>query len=115
MRSGFLAAVLALVSAACAHPGGTAQLDPNAATTVKVTNDNVLDMNVYVLSSSGSRFRLGMVSGGHTEVFTVPAALIHGPTDLRFQTRSIGSQAGPRTETITVSPGDQVVLLIPPE
>src|ERR1041385_9431330 len=98
MRSGLLA--LALAAAACAHPGSTAQLDPNAPTTVKVENDNVLDMNVYVLSG-GQRFRLGMVSGGHTEVLTIPAAFVHVSTDLRFETRPIGSQAGPRTETIT--------------
>jgi hypothetical protein len=56
-----------------------------------------------------------MVSGGHTEVLTIPAAFVHVSTDLRFETRPIGSQAGPRTETITVSPGDQVTLMIPPE
>src|ERR1051325_2767344 len=53
MRSGLLA--LALAAAACAHPGSTAQLDPNAPTTVKVENDNVLDMNVYVLSGGPPR------------------------------------------------------------
>src|ERR1041385_5279525 len=105
MRSGLLA--LALMAAACADRGSTAQLDPNAPTTVKVENDNVLD--------GGQRFRLGMVSGGHTEVLTIPAAFVHVSTDLRFETRPIGSQAGPRTETITVSPGDQVTLMIPPE
>lgn len=111
MKQALLA--LALVVAACAPRGGTAELDPNAPTTVKVTNDNVLDMNVYVLNV-GQRFRLGMVAGGHTEVFTIPAALVHLSTDLRFETRPIGSSMGPRSESITVSPGDHVELVIPP-
>jgi len=106
----------ALLAAACSRvarsaPPITPATEP--ATTVKVVNDNVLDMNVFVVSS-GQRFRLGSVNGGHTEVFTLPRAIVHYSTQLVFEIRSIGNASVERTETMTVSPGDQVTLMIPP-
>ncbi len=107
---------LALLAAACNHAArSTPPTIPatDAATTVKVVNDNVLDMNVFVLSN-GQRFRLGSVNGGHTEVFTLPRAIVHYSTDLQFEIRSIGNASIDRTETMVVSPGDQVTMMIPP-
>jgi len=112
----FLALAGALLAAACSHaarsaPPTTPATEP--ATTVKVVNDNVLDMTVFVVSS-GQRFRLGSVNGGHTEVFTLPRATVHYSTQLVFEIRSIGNAAVERTETMTVSPGDAITLMIPP-
>src|SRR3954449_5649004 len=107
---------LAVLAAGCSRatqssPSTTPATEP--ATTVKVVNDNVLDFNVFVLSS-GQRFRLGSVNGGHTAVFTLPRAIVHYSTQLRFEMRSIGSASGERTETVNMSPGDQVTLMISP-
>ena len=114
MNARFLA--LVMLAAACSHaarsaPPTTPTTEP--ATTVKVVNDNVLDMNVFVVSS-GQRFRLGSVNGGHTEVMTLPRAIVHYSTQLVFEIRSIGNGAVERTERMTVSPGDAVTLMIPP-
>ena len=103
----------ALLITACSPATKGTQPQPQAATTVKVENDNVLDMDVFVLSNS-LRMRLGLVSGGHTEVFTLPATVVNVSSQVRFELRPIGGGARPRTETITVMPGDQVVLMIPP-
>ncbi len=106
----------ALLAAACSHAARSAPpTNPTteAAATVKVVNDNVLDMNVFVVSS-GQRFRLGSVNGGHTEVFTLPRAIVHYSTQLVFEIRSIGNASVETTETMSVSPGDQITLLIPP-
>lgn len=114
MKSRVLA--LALLAAACSHAAqSTPATTPatEAATTVKVVNDNVLDMSVFVLSN-GQRFRLGSVNGGHTEVFTLPRAIVHYSTELRFEIRSIGNGTIDRTETMVMSPGDQVTMMIPP-
>jgi hypothetical protein len=97
--------------AARSAPSTTPATEP--ATTVKVVNDNVLDMNVFVVSS-GQRFRLGSVNGGHTEIFTLPRAIVHYSTQLRFEIRSIGNASADQTETMTVSPGDGITLMIPP-
>ena len=65
---------LALLITACSPATKASQPNPQTATTVKIENDNVQDMDVFVLSN-GLRMRLGLVSGGHTEVFTLPVGL----------------------------------------
>ena len=80
---------------------------------MKIVNDNVVDMNVFV-RSGGSQFRLGRVAGGHTEVLTIPAALVHFQTTLVFEMRPVDGSARSRSQSITMNPGDQVTLMISP-
>jgi hypothetical protein len=113
---------LTLLLAACAHGGGTRaatttpqgppQADSSQAT-VKVENLSGVDMDVFVWSN-GQRVRLGMVSGGGTQIFPLMASVIKLSPQVRFELRPIGGGAHPRTETITVLLGDQVELTIPP-
>src|SRR5712671_1108694 len=97
----FAVALLAVACSRAARPASSTTPATEAATTVKVVNDNVIDMNVFVVSS-GQRFRLGSVNGGHTEVFTLPRAIVHYSTQLLFEIRSIGNASADRTETMTV-------------
>ncbi|MBL8988490.1 MAG: hypothetical protein JNJ80_19615, partial [Gemmatimonadetes bacterium] len=60
------------------------------------------------------RVRLGTVTGNSTNRFTLPKYLIRTLTSLRFQADPIGSNRAPVSDEITVSPGDQVTLRIPP-
>ena len=107
-----LAAMLTLLAAAC---GGRSQTngEPTPATVVRVTNQNFLDMNVYVLRGA-ERVRLGTVSGNRTERFTLPGNLVFGGTPVRFLADPIGSSRTAQSFEITVSPGDEVTLTIPP-
>jgi hypothetical protein len=82
-------------------------------TTVKVENRGFLDRDIFVVRS-GQRIRLGTVTGGQTATFTIPASVVSGVTAIRFIADPIGAPRPPVTEEITVSPGDQVVLTIPP-
>jgi hypothetical protein len=115
MKAPYLA--LLLVAAACSRtprPEGSPSPAQDAPTTVKVVNDNVLDMNVFVVPNNGQRFRLGSVTGGHTEVFTIPKALVSYGSQLVFAVRPVAGSTTDRTQRITVSPGDQVTLMVPP-
>lgn len=105
---------LALLGAACQHTPKTGAPEPQSATTVKVDNRNFLDMDVFVLRDGGPRIRLGMASGLSTQVFTIPDDIVRGAPQLRFELHPIGGRLNPRSETITVQPGDQVQLTIPP-
>ncbi len=105
--------VLTLLSAACSHALNSGPAEPQAATTLEVQNRNFLDMNVYVLQG-GQRIRLGTVAGLSSQVLTIPAHIVRS-SPLRFELHPIGGRTNPRTETITVQPGDQVVLTIPPQ
>ncbi len=104
---------LTLLVAACSRAANSASPAPEAPTTVKVVNNDVADMSVFVLSS-GQQIRLGIVMGGHTEVFTIPAAIVHFSTQLQFEMRPITTGGRSRTQTTTVSPGEQVRLMILP-
>ena len=85
---------------------------PQERTTVRVQNQNFLDMTIYVLRNS-QRVRLGTVGGVSTQVLTIPSNLIFGATPLRFQADPVGASRTPTSFEITVSPGDQVQLIIP--
>lgn len=109
------AAALCVSVFACSH-----RAKPNtsggapAKTTVTVDNQSFLDMTVYVLAG-GQRIRLGQATGSSKSTFTIPAYLLgSGIQPLRFIADPIGGSRLPVSEEINVSPGDEVVLTIPP-
>ena len=89
------------------------EAEPVPATLLKVQNQAFLDMTIYVYRSS-QRVRLGVANGNSTSKFVIPANLIFGATPLRFQADPIGRNRQPVSQEINVTPGDEVVLTIPP-
>ena len=94
--------------------------DPNAApedqvgpTTVRVQNQAFLDVVIYVVRG-GVRSRLGLVTASSTAVLTIPKVLVQPLTQLQFIASPIAGQRQPISEEVTVSPGDQIGLIIPP-
>jgi hypothetical protein len=112
----FAAALCLMIVAGChrARPGSEAQRSEKPEkTTVRVENQGFADMDIFVLAG-GQRIRLGLVNGNSTATFTIPAYLMGGLTPLRFLADPVGSNRAPVSDEITVKPGDQVVLTIPP-
>ena len=87
--------------------------EPAPPTYLKVENQAFLDMNVYVYRSS-QRIRLGTVNGNSTTRMRIPSNLLFGSTPLRFQADPIGGNRASISQEISVSPGDEVMLTIPP-
>jgi hypothetical protein len=83
-------------------------------TVLKVENQGFPDMNVYVVPEGGSRVRLGTVTGHSDGFFTLPEYLVRSVRQLSFQALPIATPRGPVTQSIVVTPGDTVVLMIPP-
>jgi hypothetical protein len=104
---------LALLTAGCSHAAQSGSPEPQARTTLRVENHNFLDMNVFVLQG-GQRIRLGTVTGLSTEVFTIPDYIVRS-SPVQFELHPIGGRTNPRTETISVQPGEQIVLTVPPQ
>ena len=104
--------VLVVVIAACGTRARNTS-DPSAQTYVRVTNQSFWDMNVYVLRSE-ARIRLGTVNGNRTERFTLPRSVVTGSTAIRFMADPIGSSRVSQSFEITVVPGDEVSITIPP-
>ena len=103
---------LVLLSVGCGQGFRAEPPDPDAKTTVTVNNQNFLDMHVYVLRG-GQRIRLGTVTGLSTQVLTIPPDIVRS-SPIRFEVHGIGGRGNPRSETISVQPGDEIRLTIPP-
>ena len=97
---------------ACSKQAG-APVDPMAPAFVEVQNQAYLDMTIYVIRS-GQRIRLGQVSGNSTATFELPRTVVNPGLPVRFQADPIGGSRTPFSQEIGVSPGDTVVLQIPP-
>jgi hypothetical protein len=115
LLAGALAGPWALGAAAlsaCYGRGRNAAV-PQEATSLRVRNQSFLDHNIYVLSG-GTRSRLGTVSGNTTSVLRIPPSFVQPGVPLRFVADPIGGNATPVSDQISVSPGDEVQLIIPP-
>ena len=110
-RRYFLVSAVALLSA-CISSQGPQQ--PEVATALKVDNQSSADMTIYAVRS-GQRIRLGLATGLKVSTFTIPASLIFGATPLKFIADPIGASRLPISDEISVSPGDVVTLMIPPQ
>jgi hypothetical protein len=111
-RRHFIVAILALAAAACS-PRARSQAPDQAQATLRVENQGFADMTIYAIRSS-QRIRLGTAGGNSTSRFTIPSNLLFGATTLRFLADPIGGNRTPVSDEITVQPGDEVQLIIPP-
>jgi hypothetical protein len=115
MRGSLVLAALCAALGACASGSRADQARRQAAqprTTLRVDNQNFLDMTIYVVWPS--RVRLGLAPGKSTTTFVIPPIVVGQGNTLRFLADPIGSRARPVTDEIVVSPGDEVTLMIPP-
>jgi hypothetical protein len=109
----FLSIATALALSACVGARGPQSDQPP--TSLRVENQSFLDMTIYLLPGSGSqRIRLGIANGNSTTTMRIPSQYVFGATSLRFLADPIGGNRTPISESITVSPGDEVGLIIPP-
>ena len=97
----------------CVHSSQLPEEAPQR-TVLKVENQGFPDMNIFVVPESSNRIRLGTVSGTSNAYFTLPSSVIRGTRELRFQALPIATPRGPVSQSILVTPGDTVVLTIPP-
>jgi hypothetical protein len=105
--------LLVLAGVACKSVSPAEGINLNEPAAVSVDNRGFSDMTVYVARDS-QRQRLGLAQGNRVTVFTIPANMVGGATPLRFIADPIGSSRASVSEQITVSPGDTVVVMIPP-
>ena len=108
-----LGAVVAITGAGCYR--NTKSLTPSAKTVLEVRNQSFDEMNIYVLPVGGAQTRIGTSMGKQDAYFDIPDWVMQGRIQsLRFVARPIATQRGPVSDEITATPGDTIVLLIPP-
>ncbi|MFN2638108.1 MAG: hypothetical protein ABR585_13885 [Gemmatimonadaceae bacterium] len=103
----------AAMLAACAGNSRPDLSNRPTATAIRVENETFSDMTIYA-SHSSERVRLGLAPGHATTVFQIPSILMSGMTTLRFIADPIGGNRASVSEEIMVTPGDSVVMTIPP-
>ena len=109
----FAAASLLVAGPSGCSKQPAAPVDPMAPAFVEVQNQAFLDMTIYVIRS-GQRVRLGQVTGNSTATFELPRTMVNPGLPIRFLADPIGGSRTPFSQEIGVSPGDTVVLRIPP-
>lgn len=102
---------LAVFTVACGARGPRPRTE---AATIAIENQAFADMTVYVRDTGGGRRRLGTATGLSTTVFTIPTALVGNGRELHFEVDPIGSQRTALSNSLYVTPGDQVRMVIPP-
>lgn len=80
-------------------------------TSVQVSNNNWLDVNVFAVRGD-QRVRLGMVTSMSTKLLRVPGAFLSGPADLQLIADPIGSSMSYSSEPINVWPGQTITLAV---
>jgi len=94
-------------------PQQAESVDPRTTSYVEVRNQSVFAMTIYVLRGA-TRVRLGTVSPSSTEVLEIPRTYVNPGVSIQFLMDPQGSTTTPVSQSIAVSPGDTVVLIIPP-
>jgi len=116
LRAG-MAVFLLLAAAACAShapdeagPPPISRADSAEASTglqVQVDNQNINDMNIYLLRS-GSRFLVGQAGGLSKTTLTIPEAMSPGDLRVRLIAVPIGGSRPITTPVLIVPPGQRV-------
>ena len=84
-------------------------------TVLSVQNQGFPDMDMYVVRYDGTRYRLGTALGNQTTLLEIPKFLLIGmATDMHFIADPINGQRASVSQTMSVSPGDQIDMIIPP-
>jgi hypothetical protein len=84
----------------------------NGKTRVRVENQNLSDMTIYVYRGT-QRMRLGRATGNGVTNLEIPKSMVSGLTELRFQAEPMGNQRGIISQPIPVNEGDLVDFIIP--
>jgi hypothetical protein len=113
IRSIAFALFLAGIAACNAFTRGSGTTGQNQPTFLQVDNQGFQDMDVYA-ARFVQRVRLGLATGLRKTNFTIPPGLVIGLTPLRFVADPIGGRRASVSQEITVTPGDTVVMTIPP-
>lgn len=102
---------LAVITLACGARGARPRTEPAM---IAVENQAFSDMTVYVRDTGDGRRRLGTATGLSTTVLTIPSALVGNGRELHFEVDPIGSPRTALSNSLFVTPGDQVRMVIPP-
>lgn len=109
-----LAALGVVAVTGCSRNTVDTNLPPEETTSIRVENENITDMRISIRRApSGATYRLGTARGAQTTSMAVPRSLITGVNEVTFEITPLGGGMRNFSRTITISPGDIIMLRIP--
>lgn len=100
--------------AGCSRNTVDTNLPPEETTSIRVENENISDMRISIYRApSGAAYRLGTAKGAQTTSLSVPRSIITGVNEVTFEITPLSGGMRAFTRTITISPGDVIVVRIP--
>lgn len=111
LRFEVLVVALLLGCNAAPPPGGGGPHFVVADVIVSVSNQSSRELQIYVGSGSQER-ELGPVPGRSSRSFSLPSGLGDSTEPLHFEARARRSTTGIRSDTFSVSPGEQVLWAV---
>jgi hypothetical protein len=104
-----------IVTACSGNQGEAPPPSPEGYAALKVENNNVRDMRIYVRPGGGAaRFRLGTANALQTTTLRIPKTMVTGVTDLTFEIQPLGGGGSQFSERVTAHPGEEILLRIGP-
>jgi hypothetical protein len=114
LRGAAMVAAL-VVPVACSHHSPPEMDEEFGPAQLTVENQEFPDFDIYVVTESGMRLRLGLASGHGTTTFEIPKAMVDGgAAHLHFIADPVGGQVPEVGEMVVVNPGDDIQLTIAP-
>jgi hypothetical protein len=106
--------MLVSLSAGACFKRSVMNQDVNGTITVRIANNNQLDVTVYVVNQ-GMRVRIGTVSSTSTARFELPLRQIGAGGEFRLLADPIGSTRTVTSEVVHVFPGQVVEWNLAPD
>jgi hypothetical protein len=106
--------MLVVLSAGACFKRSVMHQDVNGSITLRVANNNQLDVTVYVVNQ-GMRVRVGTVTSTSTAHFELPLRQIGSAGEFRLLADPIGSTRTVTSEVVHVFPGQVVEWMLAPD
>jgi hypothetical protein len=109
-----LGALTGMTVSGCSRNQPGAGLAPEDTAAIRVENENIADMRISIFRApSGAAYRLGIARGLQTTTLRVPRSIVTGVNEVTFEITPLSGGYTRFTRTITISPGDEIVVRIP--
>ena len=111
-RATIAASALALAAAACGpmHHSASSQQPPAL---LYFTNESLDQADVFAVTSSSQRTRIGTVFAGRTDTLTVPREIAARGDNVNIVARLLARSATPSSGPVPIRPGDHLVVRLP--
>jgi hypothetical protein len=104
-----LLAIMLFLGGCARQQMAQSEIPESETVTVRVENQNASMIRVFVSTGSLNQW-IGTVQAEQNDSFTVPGAMLHGPTQVTFTAEAVRSGARYVTPNFVVKPGNIVRL-----